>query len=62
MIERANAFIKKVIHKSLKINKKDNFLMNLQNLVDNINHSQHAITRFTPNKIKKQFQKMMKNY
>ena len=51
MIERANAFIKEVIQKSLEINEKYDCVMNLQNLVDNINNLQHRITGFTPNKI-----------
>ena len=59
MIERANASIKEVIQKSLEINEKYDWVMNLQNLVDNINNSQKRITGYTPNK---QFQKIMKNY
>ena len=51
MIERANASIKEVIQKSLEINEKYDWVMNLQNLVDNINNSKHRITGFTPNKI-----------
>ena len=51
MIERANASIKEVIQKSLEINEKYDWVMNLQNLVDNINNSQHRITGYTPNKI-----------
>ena len=53
MIKRANATIKEVIQKSLEINEKYDWVMNLQNLVDNINNSQHRITGFTPNKIQK---------
>jgi hypothetical protein len=51
MIERANASIKEVIQKSLEINEKYDWVLNLQNLVDNINNSQHRITGFTPSKI-----------
>ena len=51
IIERANASIKEVKHKSLEINEKYDWVMNLQNLVDNINNSQHRITGYTPNKI-----------
>ena len=39
MIERANASIKEVIQKSLEINKKYDWVMNLQNLVDIINNN-----------------------
>jgi len=45
-----NASIKEVIQKSLEINEKYDWVMNLQNLVDNINNSQHRITGYTPNK------------
>ena len=51
MIERTNASIKEVIQKSLEINEKYDWVMNLQNLVDNIHSLQHRITGFTPNKI-----------
>jgi uncharacterized protein YoxC len=44
MIEKANASIEEVIHKSLEINEKYVWVMNLQNLVDNINNSRHRIT------------------
>ena len=62
MIDWANASTKEVIQKSLEINEKYDSVMNLQKLVNNINNSQHRITGFTPNKIQKAVQKMMKNY
>jgi hypothetical protein len=51
MIERANASIKEVIQKSLEIDENYDWVMNLQNLVDNIKNPQHRITGFIPNKI-----------
>jgi transcriptional regulator of NAD metabolism len=51
MTERANASMKEVIQKTLEINEKYNWIMNLQNLVDNRNNSQHRITGFIPNNI-----------
>ena len=62
MIERPNASIKEVIQKSLAINDKYNWVMNVQNLVDNINNSMHRITGFTPNKIQEAVLQKMKNY
>jgi hypothetical protein len=55
MIERANASIKEIIHKSLEINEKYDWVMNLQKLDDNIHNSQHKITGLLLKKIKKQF-------
>jgi len=55
MIERANATIKELIQKSLEINEKIDWLKNLNELIDNINNSQHSITGFTLNDIQKAY-------
>ena len=55
MIERANATIKELIHKSLEINPKFDWVKNLDRLIENINNSNHRITGFTPNEIKSAF-------
>jgi len=48
MVDRAKASIEEVKQKTLEINEKYDWVMNLQSLVDNINNSQHGITRFNP--------------
>ena len=55
MIERANATIKELIQKSLEINRKFDWVKNLDKLIENINNSNHRITGFTPNRIQTAF-------
>ena len=55
MIERANATIKELIEKSIEINENFDWVKNLDELINNINNSQHRITGFTPNEIQKAF-------
>jgi len=55
MIERANATIKELIQKSLKINPKFDWAKNLDQLIENINNSNHRVTGFTPNEIQTAF-------
>ena len=55
MIERANATIKELIQKSLEMNEKFDWVKKLNKLIDNINNSQHSITRYTPNDIQKAY-------
>jgi len=55
MIERANATIKELIQKSLEINRKFDWVKNLDKLIENINNSNHRITGFTPNEIQTAF-------
>jgi hypothetical protein len=52
MIERANAMIKELIHKSIELDESFDWVKNLVKLDNNINNSQHRITSFTPEKIK----------
>jgi uncharacterized protein YoxC len=62
MIERANTTIKKLIQKSIELDEKFDWVKNLEKLVDNINNSQHRITGFTPEKIKKPMKMMIKTF
>ena len=55
MIERANATIKELIQKSIEINRKFDWVKNLDKLIENINNSNHRITGFTPNEIQTAF-------
>jgi hypothetical protein len=41
MIERANATIKELIHKSIELDENFDWITNLQKLINNINDSQH---------------------
>jgi hypothetical protein len=49
MIERANATIKELLQKSVELNQSFDWVKHLQNIISNINNSQHRITGFTPN-------------
>jgi hypothetical protein len=56
MIERANGTRKELIQKSLELNEDFDWVKHLQNLIDNINNSQHRITGFTPNQIQEAYE------
>ena len=55
LVERANATIKELIQKALKINPKFDWQKNLDKLIENINNSQHRITGYTPNEIQNSY-------
>ena len=55
MIERANATIKELIQKSIEINRKFDWVKNLDKLIENINNSNHRIIGFTSNEIQTAF-------
>ena len=55
LIERANATIKELIQKSIEINRKFDWVKNLDKLIENINNSNHRIIGFTSNEIQTAF-------